>query len=129
MDTTLSPCRQGQGTCFTYCNVHLKVEDPRNVPCGAVGRIDLTDFEHDTTVCGNTPLQFELLTYDDKFYSYAALDASGVLDWTVICDQPRYASDMLVRVTCGDWGRIITVLIETDSPQFGDGNLAVKINE
>lgn len=113
--TVSEPCHPSQcggGDCFCMCNIYISPKsDVAVAPCGDVGTILLTDYQHDFTVCGENTVLFEVMFFDQEFFTDAQVSPAGNLTWSINAGQTKYTGLIQMKASCGERGKYFTVQI------------------
>ena len=107
--TTKTPCRPGD--CLCFCDIYISPKAAEAVICSATGTINLFDYPNDTTVCGNALLKYQLMLFDESFFTSAEVSENGVLTWVPSPTSPTKTGNLVFKVLCGDLAKLVTVII------------------
>jgi hypothetical protein len=106
---TQSVCKPGD--CICFCDIYISPKADEAVICSQTGTINLFDYPNDTTVCDADLQKYQLMIFDEDFYTSASISENGVLTWVPAPNSTTKTGVLVFKILCGDLAKLVTVTI------------------
>lgn len=100
-----------QGNCICFCDIYISPKSELAVPCNTQGIIELATYDKDVSVCSGNTINYELMYFEESFYSDVVLDRDGVLSWIPASGVLQKTGNIIFKISCGGLSKLVTVTI------------------